>query len=164
MIDKLKMDSNTAAVRYHTFGMFVHVTCIFGSILSDMWLGRFRTILSLSIIYAVGSSLISIGAIPTIDISATTALYVGLAFIGLGNGAIRPCISIFAGDQFKLPEQSAQMQAFFTWGFFTVNASILLSKFLSPFLRENVHCFDENDCYSLAFAIPAFLMVAAICK
>ncbi|XP_031633490.1 peptide transporter family 1-like isoform X2 [Contarinia nasturtii] len=162
MTDKLKLDPNTATVQFHAFSMFVYFTSIFGGILSDVWLGRYRTILSLSIVYAVGSLLISIVAIPSINISATGALYVGLAFIAIGSGGIKPCVSVFAGDQFKLPEQSAELDTFFSWFYFAINLSVLISSFLTPFLRENVHCFGENDCYSLAFAVPAFLMIISI--
>lgn len=38
--------------------------CVFGAILSDSWLGKFNTILYLSIVYALGSIVISLGAIP----------------------------------------------------------------------------------------------------
>lgn len=30
---------------------------------------------------------------------------VGLALISLGTGGIKPCVSAFGADQFKLPEQ-----------------------------------------------------------
>ncbi|XP_031639197.1 peptide transporter family 1-like [Contarinia nasturtii] len=33
---------------------------------------------------------------------------------------------------------------------------------LTPILRADVHCFGENDCYSLAFGVPAILMIIAI--
>lgn len=112
----------------------------------------------------MGSILIAIGAIPTINISASGALYIGLALIAIGSGGIKPCVSALACDQFKLPEQSAQMDTFFSWFYFAINVSVLLSSFITPFLRENVHCFGENHCYSLAFGVPAILMIISIGK
>lgn len=31
-----------------------------------------------------------------------------------------------------------------------------------PILREDVHCFGEMDCFSLAFGIPGALMIVSI--
>lgn len=40
----------------------------------------------------------------------------------------------------------------------------MVSTMLTPILRENVHCFDELSCYSLAFGVPGALMIVAIRK
>jgi dipeptide/tripeptide permease len=37
---------------------------------------------------------------------------IGLALIALGTGGIKPCVSSFGGDQFKLPEQERQLKVF----------------------------------------------------
>ena len=39
---------------------------------------------------------------------------IGLFFIAVGTGGIKPCVSAFGGDQFKLPEQERQLQTFFS--------------------------------------------------
>ena len=36
-----------------------------------------------------------------------------------------------------------------------------ISTILTPILREDVECFGEDTCYSLAFGIPAILMAIA---
>jgi len=38
---------------------------------------------------------------------------IGLALIALGTGGIKPCVSSFGGDQFKLPEQEKQLKVYF---------------------------------------------------
>jgi len=38
---------------------------------------------------------------------------IGLALIALGTGLIKPCVSSFGGDQFKLPEQEKQLKVIF---------------------------------------------------
>ena len=35
---------------------------------------------------------------------------IGLGLIALGTGGIKPCVASFGGDQFKLPEQEAQLK------------------------------------------------------
>lgn len=89
---------------------------------------------------------------------------IGLFLIAVGTGGIKPCVSAFGGDQFKLPEQSHQLEKFFSLFYFAINAGSLISTTLTPVLREDVHCFGDNDCYSLAFGVPGALMIASIGK
>ena len=70
-------------------------------------------------------------------------------------------MSAFGGDQFKLPEQEQQLQTFFSIFYFSINAGSLISTVLTPVLREDVHCFGDDSCYSLAFGVPAALMAIA---
>lgn len=86
----------------------------------------------------------------------------GLLFIAVGSGGIKPCVSAFGGDQFKLPEQAVQLAKFFSLFYFAINAGSLISTTLTPILREDVHCFDSPDCFPLAFGVPAVLMIFSI--
>lgn len=161
---KLGFAENDATVLYHGFIMMVYFMCIFGGILSDVWLGKFKTIVYLSLVYAIGSVVVSIGAIPIIPFSPKIALYIGLALITIGSGGIKPCVSAFGGDQFKMPEQAAQIATYFSIFYFSINAGSLISTSITPILREDVHCFQQSDCYSLAFGVPAVLMIISIGK
>lgn len=125
---------------------------------------NFSTILYLSIVYAFGSVIVALGAIPTVPLSPEMATIIGLLLISIGTGGIKPCVAAFGGDQFKVPEQTKQLAMFFSLFYMSINAGSLISTTLTPVLRENVHCFGEHDCYSLAFGVPAVLMVVAICK
>ena len=87
----------------------------------------------------------------------------GLLLIALGSGGIKPCVAAFGGDQFKIPEQAKQMAAFFSVFYFSINCGASISMFITPILREDVKCFDQDDCFSLAFGVPGLLMVIAIC-
>lgn len=142
--------------------MFIYFLCTFGAILSDSWLGKFRTIFYLSIIYVIGSVIVTLGSIPPLNLPAITFTMIGLALIALGSGGIKPCVSAFGGDQFKMPEQIKQMTTFFSIFYFAINSGSLISTTVSPILRENVHCFGQDQCYPLAFGLPAGLMVIAI--
>lgn len=82
--------------------------------------------------------------------------------IAIGTGGIKPCVSAFGGDQFKLPEQIKQLATFFSLFYFAINAGSLISTSITPILREDVHCFGQNDCFSLAFGVPAVLMVVSV--
>ena len=61
---------------------------------------------------------------------------IGLALIAIGTGGIKPCVSAFGGDQFKLPEQARQLQTFFSVFYFSINAGSLISTVLTPAIRE----------------------------
>lgn len=65
---KLGYDDDVATIIYHTFTTLVYFMCVFGAILSDSWLGKFNTILYLSIVYACGSIVISLGAVPPLNL------------------------------------------------------------------------------------------------
>jgi MFS family permease len=86
----------------------------------------------------------------------------GLFLIALGSGGIKPCVAAFGGEQFKMPEQAAQLAVFFSLFYFSVNAGSLISTTVTPILREDVNCFGEEDCFSLAFGVPAALMATSI--
>lgn len=121
-----------------------------------------RTILYLSCVYAFGSVLIATGAVPILHLPAQTLTVIGLLLIGIGSGGIKPCVAAFGGDQFKIPEQAAQLATFFSFFYFSINAGSLISTYLMPIIREDVHCFGDLDCFSLAFGIPGALMIVSI--
>jgi solute carrier family 15 oligopeptide transporter 1 len=89
---------------------------------------------------------------------------VGLLLIAIGTGGIKPCVSAFGGDQFKVPQQEKQLQQFFSLFYFAINSGSLISTFLTPVLREDVKCLDQDTCYPLAFGVPAVLMIVSVCK
>lgn len=159
---KLGYNENDASAMYHGFSMTIHLLCIVGGIISDVWLGKFRTILYFSIVYAFGCVAVSISAFPNIGISPDIVLIIGLILIAIGHGCIGPSSNAFGGDQYKLPEQAAQLATFFSMIYFAANIGALISTTLTPIFRSDVHCFGDDDCYSLAFGMPAILMIASI--
>ena len=86
---------------------------------------------------------------------------IGLLLIAIGTGGIKPCVAAFGGDQFKLPEQTRQLQTFFSVFYFSINAGSLISTFITPIFRQDVPCFGDDTCYALAFGVPALLMLVA---
>ena len=89
---------------------------------------------------------------------------VGLITIAIGTGGIKPCVSAFGGDQFQRPQQEKQLEQFFSVFYFAINAGSLISTYVTPYLREKVHCFGQESCFPLAFGVPAILMIVALGK
>jgi len=158
--NKLKFEEHRATSLYHGFSMMCYFTPIFGALLADTLLGKFKTIVSISIVYVLGHLFKTLAAIPNTLDPVGFSIF-GLVLIAIGTGGIKPCVAAFGGDQFKLPEQTRQLQTFFSVFYFSINAGSLVSTILTPVLREDVECFGEETCYSLAFGVPAVLMLIA---
>lgn len=159
---KLGYSDDTSTVIYHVFAMFVYFFPLFGAMLADSVLGKFRTILYLSIIYAIGQIILSASTVPPLGLPIREFSLGGLFLIAVGTGGIKPCVAAFGGDQFILPQQEKYLVTFFSVFYFAINSGSLISSFLTPELRNGVKCFGEQECYSLAFFVPAILMVLSI--
>ena len=59
----LLYSENTATQAFHIFAMACYFTPVLGAILADSFLGKFWTILSISIVYAVGNIVLSFASI-----------------------------------------------------------------------------------------------------
>lgn len=56
----LKIEENTATALYHAFTMLCYFTPILGAILADGYIGLYRTIISLSVFYALGEAVLTL--------------------------------------------------------------------------------------------------------
>lgn len=144
--------------------MMAYFFPLIGAIISDSFLGKFRTILYVSMIYAAGCVLLAVSSTERVGLPQKEFSILSLFLIALGTGGIKPCVSAFGGDQFKLPQQEAHLALFFSLFYFSINAGSLISTFLTPVLRNDVHCFGEDSCFPLAFAVPGVLMIVSLGK
>jgi dipeptide/tripeptide permease len=181
-------DSGTAL--FHAFVMLSYFTPLLGAIIADSFWGKFkynhtimpilfkcsillsffevlivltRTILILSMVYAGGVAFVSLTAMPIDNPDARKWVpFIGFILVAIGTGGIKPCVAAFGGDQFDInnPKQMKLREKFFSIFYFSINAGSLISIFVTPILRGDVECFN-NDCYPLAFGVPALLMVIA---
>lgn len=168
----LKWDENTAISIYHTFVALCYLTPILGAIVADSWLGKFKTIVYLSIVYTIGQGVLAVSAIHDItdtdrdgepnNLTFHIALsMVGLALIAIGTGGIKPCVAAFGGDQFD-DSQDKQRSTFFSIFYLSINAGSLLSTIITPILRaQECGINSVAKCYPLAFGVPAALMFVA---
>ncbi|NWV89666.1 S15A1 protein, partial [Machaerirhynchus nigripectus] len=169
----LHWEDNFATAIYHTFVALCYLTPILGAIIADSWLGKFKTIVYLSIVYTIGQAVLSVGSINDLtdhnrdgspdNVAVHIALsMIGLILIALGTGGIKPCVSAFGGDQFG-DDQEKQRSTFFSLFYLSINAGSLLSTIVTPNLRATecgIH--TKQRCYPLAFGVPAVLMAIAL--
>ncbi|KAM9804858.1 solute carrier family 15 member 1 [Neosynchiropus ocellatus] len=169
----LLFDDELATSVYHAFVALCYLTPILGAIVADSWLGKFKTIIYLSIVYAVGQVAMAVSAIHDItdtdkngepdSLAFHIALsMVGLILIALGTGGIKPCVAAFGGDQFS-EHQEKQRKTFFSVFYLCINGGSLLSTIITPILRaQQCGIHSKQSCYALAFGVPAALMVVAL--
>ena len=79
---------------FHTFVLGVYFCPLLGGWVADRLLGKYRTILYLSLLYCVGQACLAAAT------DTKPVFYLGLALVALGSGGIKPCVSAFVGDQF----------------------------------------------------------------
>ncbi|KAJ8012348.1 hypothetical protein DPEC_G00041770 [Dallia pectoralis] len=161
-INYLRWDKDLSTAVYHAFSSLCYFTPVLGALIADSWLGKFKTIIYLSVVYVLGHIVKSVGAIPSVgDSSLHIALsMLGLILIAFGTGGIKPCVAAFGGDQFD-EEQTNERRKFFSIFYMSINAGSVLSTVITPILRGDVKCFG-GDCYALAFGVPAILMIVAL--
>lgn len=63
LTEYLLYSESDATVIYHTFIMLAYFFPVFGAMIADSFLGKYRTILYISMIYAVGNIVLSLAAI-----------------------------------------------------------------------------------------------------
>ncbi|KAG1683556.1 Peptide transporter family 1 [Nymphon striatum] len=157
----LDYNNHEAIELYHGFIFVCYFMPIFGAILADGFIGKYRTIFYISIIYAIGNVILAIASIGPLHLPTQAFSILGLGLIAVGTGGIKPCVSTFGGDQFE-PNQVSQLEKFFSVFYFAINAGSLISMFITPILRADVKCFGEDSCFPLAFGVPAVLMVVSL--
>lgn len=86
----LKFEDDTAAIIYHSFIAVSYFVPLIGGIIADSWLGKYKTIFYLSIVYTIGMLLNAISAIPQLGGYGKTLedniVHVALHLTGLGHG------------------------------------------------------------------------------
>ncbi|CAM4893684.1 unnamed protein product [Rotaria socialis] len=156
----LRLSKDSATVGYHLFSFACYFTPTIGAILSDGYIGRYWTIVILSIIYLGGTLILTLTAIPALGGKTLAGPIVGLLLISFGTGGIKPCVSTFGADQISLNNPKA-LSRYFSFFYFAINFGSVISTIITPVLRSQVQCFGY-DCYALAFGIPGFLVFTAI--
>lgn len=138
----------------HNFNTYVYFFPLLGAIVSDWLLGKYRTILSLSIVYCAGHAVLASLDTRLVElVEPRTILFCGLALISVGAGGIKPCVSAHVGDQFG-PTNGHLLPRVFAWFYFSINLGSTISTLLTPLL---LHYWGPG----WAFGVPGILMSLA---
>lgn len=149
------MSAEEAKGVYHLFTAGAYFFPIIGAILSDVFWGKYKTIIWLSLMYCVGH-----GSLALMDVGPETGawgmkpfLFLGMALIAIGAGGVKPCVSAHVGDQFGKGNQHL-ITKIFNWFYFSINVGAAASTILTPILLERVGPWA-------AFGLPGALMAIA---
>lgn len=128
---------------FHFFLFSVYFLPTLGAILSDAVLGKYRTILWLSLVYCGGHAALALD-------DTRLGLAIGLSMIAFGSGGIKPCVSANVGDQFG-PKNKHLLEKVYGWFYFSINFGSFFSTMLTPWLLTNYGP-------SWAFGVPGIFM------
>ena len=144
------MNEAEATANVHLFNGAVYLTPFLGALLADIFIGKYRTIIGLSIVYCAGHA-----ALAGIGLLGNSAwwLMAGLGLIAFGSGGIKPCVSAHVGDQFGA-RNAHLLSKVFNGFYFAINIGAFVSMVLTPWLLEwhGPHW---------AFGVPGVLMALA---
>jgi POT family proton-dependent oligopeptide transporter len=142
-------DERNAAAKqtFHLFMMGVYFFPLLGGYLADRFLGKYRTILYLSLVYCLGHVCLALFE------DSKTGFFAGLALISLGSGGIKPCVSSMVGDQFDEKRKHLASKVFgaFYW---SINFGSFFASLLMPITLKKYGP-------AVAFGIPGILMFIA---
>ena len=137
----------TGKAYYHYFVSAVYFFPLLGGLLSDILIGKYRTIFWLSLVYSLGNACLAL------FVDNELGFYAGLGLIALGSGGIKPCVSSLVGDQFTERNKHLVKRVFalFYWiiNFGSFFASLSVPKVLEWFGPR------------VAFGIPGVLMATS---
>jgi len=128
---------------YHLFVSAVYFTPVIGAVMADMWLGKYRTIILLSLVYCAGHLTLALD-------DTRFGLALGLGLIAMGAGGIKPCVSAHLGDQFGNTNKGLISSAF-GWFYMSINIGAFFSTLMTPWLLQQYGP-------AWAFGVPGILM------
>jgi proton-dependent oligopeptide transporter, POT family len=136
-----------ATTLVHTFNAGVYALPMVGALVADRLLGKYRTILWLSLAYCAGHACLAAFE------GDLQGFGLGLVLICVGAGGIKPCVSAHVGDQFGRGN-FAKLERVYQLFYFTINCGSVLATLLIPWLRTHYG-------YGVAFGLPGVLMALA---
>lgn len=149
MVSHMQFTDAKAASWQSLFKAGAYFFPMLGAIISDVFWGKFKTIMVFSAVYATGCVALALFG------DTELMLIFSLFLVAVGTGGIKPCVSTNVGDQFDAKNAHLIERAFSLF-YLAINAGSSISIFLCPIMLK-----DPNWGPKWAFGLPAILMVLA---
>jgi POT family proton-dependent oligopeptide transporter len=154
------------------FQFFCYFTAIIGAVIADVKLGRYRTILLFSSLYAVGLILLAISALPVVvdgGFGLAGFIISTYVFIACGTGGIKANVSTFAAEQVKdgiHPTEDSNVyidsritvESVFRYFYWAINLGAFLGMLICPMVSQ----VNSPNAFTYAFLIPVGIFVLGI--
>lgn len=140
------MSEAEASKWIHAYMAAVYLTPLAGGLIADLWLGKYRTIISLSVVYCLGHLVLAVD-------STRLGLLCGLSLVAIGAGGIKPCVASHVGDQFG-KSNAHLLPRIYNWFYFSINFGSMFATLLTPWLMKH---YGPH----VAFGVPGVLMFVA---
>ncbi|GER38668.1 major facilitator superfamily protein [Striga asiatica] len=142
---------------------------LFGALVIESYLGRYRTIVLSSLLYILALGLLTTSAFILrqgggfdTNLQAPRPLdilffYVSLYLMAIGQGLHKPCIMAFGADQFddRDPVELKSRGSFFNWWYFASCAGPLAALLVLNYIQDNVS-------WGIGFGIPCVAMAIGL--
>ena len=124
----LEIDAKSASAIYGIYSSSVYLVALLGGWIADRLIGQQKAIFYGGLIITIGHFLLAFTLIET--------FYLGLLFVVLGTGLLKPNISAIVGG---LYEKSPELrESGFTIFYMAINIGSILGFFICGFLGENI--------------------------
>ncbi|XP_047095061.1 protein NRT1/ PTR FAMILY 5.10-like [Lolium rigidum] len=148
---------------------------LLGAAVADSWLGRYRTIVTSSVLYIMGLGMLALSSMfsspeeQQCNVSAdgrracapsslqTAFFYLSLYLVAIAQSGHKPCVQAFGADQFDAtdPRESLSRNSFFNWWYFGICASATVTTALMSYVQDNVS-------WGVGFGVPCVSMMLAL--
>jgi proton-dependent oligopeptide transporter, POT family len=126
-IGGLGLDTATAAAVYGTYTSMVYLMSLPGGWIADRLMGQRRAVLYGGILIAAGHY--------TLAIPAVAAFYIGLTFIVLGTGLLKPNISVIVGQLYSSDDD--RRDAGFSIFYMGINLGAFMGPLITGYLAQS---------------------------
>lgn len=150
MIHELDMTKAHSQSIMHGLIALNYTMPLVGGWIADHFLGRYRTILYVSLFYCLGHAVLAATDLFSSLDARRLILYAGLLIIAMGSGGIKPSVSAFVGDQMRGADKRTMTKAYAAF-YWSINLGSFFSFLVIPFVSKMYG-------YAWAFAIPGFAM------
>nr|XP_043619594.1 protein NRT1/ PTR FAMILY 8.2-like [Erigeron canadensis] len=167
---ELNEHSATASRNLSNWTGACYIAPLFGAFVADGYVGKYWTIASTSIVYAIGITLLTLSAsapewmstLFTTDAynvtdAQTIICFTALYLVAVASGGLKACIAAYGADQFDDNDKAEKKfkSSYFNWYYQMMNIGNLLAHSLVVWVQDNVG-------WDWGFGIPALAMATGV--
>ena len=160
---ELQISTDVSDSMVTLFASLVMVFSLLGGYVSDVYLGRYRTILWFSSLYLLAIGTCAIAAAP--PVRSAPLSFVALFFVAIAAGGIKPNVSTLGADQYDTsdPAQALEKASFFNSFYFAINCGATFAVGFSYISQNGLGSAIPREWgFTVSWAVPAAGFAVAI--